>query len=333
MNTSSSSSLCQAWAVAFTTAAVATLPIAAAAAEHENPAQLVAALHSAFGEHHVRAVHSKGIILEGRFAPTAEARKLSHSSLFAGATLPITVRFSDFTGLPDIPDTASAANPRGFAVKFHLADGVEADVVNHSFNGFPTANADEFAQLLRALGASGPDAPKPTALDRFLGSHPIAATFLTTQKPAPVSYASLAYFGVTAFAFTDAHDRRTFVRYRFVPKGGEHLLDADALRAKGPNYLQEEIAQHVAAGPFQFDWYAQVAGPGDIIDNPSIAWPEARRLVKLGTLTIDRLAPDQPAADKALLFLPSRVPAGIEPADPMIAIRSASYPISFGERQ
>jgi catalase len=36
---------------------------------------------------------------------------------------------------------------------------------------------------------------------------------------------------------------------------------------------------------------------------------------------------------RSLLFLPSNVPAGIEPVDPMIDVRSAVYPISFGERQ
>jgi catalase len=33
------------------------------------------------------------------------------------------------------------------------------------------------------------------------------------------------------------------------------------------------------------------------------------------------------------MFSPGNVTAGIEPADPMIAARSASYAISFGERQ
>ena len=32
--------------------------------------------------------------------------------------MPVIVRFSDFTGLPDIPDTEVKANPRGFAVRF-----------------------------------------------------------------------------------------------------------------------------------------------------------------------------------------------------------------------
>jgi catalase len=315
-------------------AASASVSIASAAEEkHESPAQLVGALHSAFGEHHARAVHAKGIILEGSFTPSAEAKSLSKASLFSAGQIPVTVRFSDFTGIPDIPDNIDDANPRGFAVKFKLADGSTSDIVTHGFNGFPTKTADEFAQLLRAIGASGPTASKPTAIEKFLDSHPIAKTFLATQKPAPVSYATLAYFGVNSFKFTDASNKSVYVRYRFVPKTGEQFLEAAAVKTKGPNYLADEIATRVKAKPVVFDWFAQVSGQGDAIEDPSIAWPENRKLVKLGTINIARMATDQPSIDKATMFLPGNVPAGIEVADPMLALRNAAYPISFSARQ
>ena len=301
--------------------------------EHESPAALVAALHDAFGAHHARAVHAKGVILEGAFTPTDEAWTLSRASLFAGRGVSATIRFSDFTGFPDIPDAADGANPRGLGIKFHLADGATADVVAHGFNGFPVATADEFARLMRAIGASGKQAPKPTELDAFLGDHPAARVFLTTQKPAPVSYATLAYFGVNAFRFVDRQSRGVHVRYRFAPQAGEHFLRPVERDSRGPDYLREEIAARVAAGPVRFDWFAQIAEAGDPIDDPSAAWPDSRRLVRLGTLRIDRLAADQAAADKALLLLPGNVPSGIEAADPMLRIRDAAYPLSFHERQ
>src|SRR3984957_8336681 len=186
--------------MATASAAAAILPIASTLGQTaaETPASMVGALHSAFGDHHARAVHAKGTILEGSFAPTAQARDLSQATVFSSGTLPVTVRFSDFTGIPDIPDTIGDANPRGFAIKFHLPAGAELGLVTHSFNGFPTRTSDEFAQLLRAIGASGAGAAKPTVLDRFLGDHPVARTFLTTQKPAPVSFGTLSYFGVNA---------------------------------------------------------------------------------------------------------------------------------------
>jgi catalase len=297
------------------------------------PQQMVDALYSAFGDHHSRAVHAKGIMAVGTFQPSPEAAGLSKASIFSQGTLPILVRFSDFTGIPEIPDTIGDANPRGFAVKFKLPDGSSADVVTHSFNGFPTATALEFRQLLLAIGASGAGATKPTALDGFLGSHPVAKTFLTTQKPPPESYATLSYFGVNAFEFTGANGHRRFVRYRFVPVGGESVLTPEHLSAMGPNYLQTELPARLAKSPTAFTWYAQIAEAADIIGDPSIAWPESRKLVKLGVIRIDRMAPDPVATDKATLFTPLNVPTGIAPADPMLGVRQGAYPLSFAHRQ
>jgi len=95
----------------------------------------------------------------------------------------------------------------------------------------------------------------------------------------------------------------------------------------------EEIAARVAKAPVNFDWFAQIAQPSDKTDDPSTSWPEDRELVKLGTLTTTGMAVDQEGLSRSLLFLPNNVPAGIEPVDPMIDVRSAAYPISFGERQ
>jgi catalase len=79
-------------------------------------------------------------------------------------------------------------------LKFHLPDGSETDLVTHSFNGFPTPTADEFRQFLIALGSSGPGVAAPTPADTYLATHPIAKSFLESQQPPPVSYATLSYF-------------------------------------------------------------------------------------------------------------------------------------------
>jgi catalase len=299
----------------------------------EDGAQLVDDFHAAFGKHHARANHAKGVILEGSFVPTDDASALSKAAVFAGPSVPVTIRFSDFGGIPDIPDNIGGANPRGLAIKFRSGSDADLDVVTHSFDGFPTATTDELGILLRAIGSSGPGTAKPTALDKFLESHPIARTFLTTQNQPPVSYATTAYFGVNSVAFVNAKNEPNFVRYRFVPEAGEHYLDEATRKSMGLNYLSEEIAKRISAAPIRFDWYAQLAGSGDKIEDPSIAWPGTRTLVKLGTISVERIAPNQATVDKSLLFMPGTFPNGIEAADPMLAVRNAAYPVSFGERQ
>jgi catalase len=318
--------------------ALALSPLLAPSAFAQNdqkstPAGLVDALNGVFGKQtDNRAVHTKGIVLEGKFTPSPEAAALSKAPHLQGTAVPVTVRFSDFAGVPAIPDSDPNASPRGMAVKFHLPDGSDTNIVTHSYNGFPTATADEFQQLLIALAASGPDAPKPTPLEKFFETHPIAKTFLTAEKPAPVSFGTLPYFGVNSFKFTDAKGDVTYVRYRLEPEAGAQYLTKDQLAAAGPNYLVEEIGKRVGDGPVRFKYIAQVAEEGDKIDDPSIAWPDSRKTVELGVIEIDKVDADSATAERALIFQPTAVPAGIEPADPMISARSAAYAVSFGRR-
>jgi catalase len=302
--------------------------------EIENEAaSLVEALYAAFGKHRARAVYAKGVVLTGFFVPAPDAPDLTKAALLASASVPIIARFSSFTGIPDNPDTAAAASPKGLAVRFDLPGSGRLDVVTHSFNGFPTATAAEFGELLRAIAASGSDAARPTALDHFLATHPSARSFLAEQKPAPVGYATLAYYGVNSVMLVNQAGRRVHARFRFVPEAGAHYLGDAALKSKGPDYLGDEMAGWLARGPIVFHWLGQVAGRGDQIDDPSVAWPESRRLAQLGKLTIDRLDPGQAAADRQLGFRPGTMPPGIEPADPMLAVRDATYTFSFNERR
>jgi catalase len=123
------------------------------------------------------------------------------------------------------------------------------------------------------------------------------------------------------------------VRYRFVPEAGEHCLDPAALQTRSATYLMDDITARVADAPVRFTWLAQLGESQDRLDDPSAAWPESRPLVKLGTIAIDRVGPNTPAADRGLVFLPGTLPPGIGIADPMVTIRNAAYPVSFHERQ
>jgi catalase len=301
-------------------------------APRQTPLDLIDALHAAFGDHHDRAVHTKGVMFEGTFTPSAEARTLTTAPIFAGPTLPIVARFSLFAGVPTLPDTDAAAAPTGFAIKIKTADGTDYDLASDQHNGFVVATSDEFAAFLRAVAASGPGAAHPTPVEQFLATRPIARQFFATLT-SPASYATAAFFGINAFKWTNARGQSVFVRYKYVPRAGEHYLTPADLKTQGPNYLQDEIVARVANAPVVFDWYAQIAEPGDAIEDPSIAWPDSRRFVKLGTFTIDKRPADLVAADKTTFFLVGQPHPGIEPADPMLILRNTAYPISAGQRQ
>jgi catalase len=222
--------------------------------------------------------------------------------------------------------------PRGMAVKFKLPDGTQTDLVVLSFNGFPVATADEFRDFLLAIAASGPDAPKPTEFEKFLGAHPAAKAFVETPKPPPVSYATLPYFGINAFKLTNAKGASVHIRYQLQPTAGAHSLSKEEVSKMGPDYLTSEIRDRLQRGPVKFKLLAQVAEAGDTIDDPTIVWPETRKRVELGTISITKAVGDSQAAEKKLLFVPGALVPGIEPADPMIAARSAAYIVSLSRR-
>ena len=318
----------------------AALAIPASVIAQEAPAsqkslaeQLVDAFNGVFGVHPgMRANHPKGIVLEGTFTPAASAASVSKAAHLQQkkAPIPVTVRFSAGSGQPTVPDTNQM--PRGMAVKFSLPDGSKTDLVVLSFNGFPVATAEEFRDFLLAVAASGPDAPKPTAIEKFLAAHPAAKNFVESPKPQPVSYATLPYFGINAFKFTNAKGAVTFGRYQLRPVAGEHFLTQEQLATMGPDYLSTEIRERVRRGPAKFTLLLQVAEKDDKVDDPSIAWPDSRKQIELGTIIITKAVADSHTAEKKLLFMPGALVPGIEAADPMIAARSASYVVSLSRR-
>ncbi len=294
--------------------------------------QIVDAMNKAFGVHPgYRANHAKGLVTEGSFKPSPDAAALSKASLFAGPAIPVTVRFSDATGIPNLPDGAPGANPHGMAIKYHLADGSETDMVINSLHFFPVSNGADFRDLLLAAAASPPDAPKPTKLDEFLKSHPKAVA-ATATAVTPDSFADEDYYGVNAFIFVDKAGKRQAVRYVMEPEKLVHLDPAEAAK-RPPDFLFQELKARLAKGPVTFHLKAQLAAPGDPTNDATIPWPADRKLVELGAITINKVDADSDAAQKKLLFLPGQLTDGIEQSDdPLIDVRNGAYAESYARR-
>lgn len=311
---------------------MSTVPAATLAQDTDLATEIVDAFNRLFGSHPgYRANHAKGIVATGTFVPTTEAATLAKSALFAGPPVSVTVRFSDATGRPDIPDGAKAANAHGLAIKFHMRDGGEADMVLNALKFFPVATAEEFRDLLVATAESPPSAPKPTKLEQFIASHPNVPRASATATT-PASFAEEEYRGINAFVLVSKTGVRQPVRIVATPEKIAHLDPAEA-EQRPPNFLIDELRTRLARGPVTFHLQAQLAKPGDPIADPSRPWPDSNRVVDLGALTIDALVTDSLSAEKELLFLPGRVPDGIEPSDdPMISVRDAAYSVSFSRR-
>ncbi|KQT77969.1 catalase family peroxidase [Methylobacterium sp. Leaf466] len=304
----------------------------AAAAEGTTAERTITVMNTLWGSHAgLRANHAKGVVVEGSFTATPEAAPLSKASVFGGKPVPVTVRFSNATGLPAIADGAKPANPHGMALKFALPDG-EFDIVANSLPFFPVATGEEFLALLTANAQTKPDTPKPTPLEQFVAAHPMVPKAGAGVKT-PSSLARETYNGIDAFVFVNAEGKRQPFRFRIVPVAGNDHLSAEEAGKQPPNFLMEGLPATLAKGPVAFTIQAQLANPGDQTKDPTQVWPEDRRLVTMGTLTLSKAAADTAAAEKPLLFLPTNLVDGIEVSDdPLIDARTQAYAVSFGKR-
>jgi catalase len=285
-------------------------------------------LHAGF-----RPVHAKGILLAGTFTPAAEVGTLTNAAHVSRPSIRVEVRFSDFTGLPAIPDFDDNAGPRGFAVRFYLAEHSHTDIIGHSVEGFPVRRIEEFLEFLKAAAASGPGVPKPTPVEAFLGAHPKALAFVQAPKPIPSSFARESYFSVGAYKFTNAKGESKFGRYRITPVDGNEFLDAAVAAKKSPDFLFEEMSERIARGTVKMRIAVKLADEGDVVDDATVQWPATRRVVEFGTIELNTKVADQEAAQRHIIFDPIPRVAGIEPsADPLLEPRATVY-LASGRRR
>lgn len=283
------------------------------------------------GKAHQRFVHAKGVVVQGYFHASPEAASISRAAHLQGGAVPVTIRFSD--GAPDstVADTSPDAAPRGMAIRFETGRGTDIMAIDH--NGFIVANGEEFLALQKAIAATDSSHPHPWPVEDFLASYPTALKFVQDLKPLPASFVTDSYYSNNALIFVNSEGRKQAGRYQIVPEGGPKYLDDIAAKSKSPDFLIEDLRSRLAQGPAKFHLLLQLASPGDKTDDGSIVWPENRRKVELGVITINSVLADGMAAERRLAFDPTHLIDGIELSDdPLPALRSRVYVYSVAGR-
>jgi catalase len=283
--------------------------------------QAIDAVCAISGHHEgFRAVHAKGTLCAATFTPTTEAARLSRAAHFGGAPVRAHVRFSNGSGNPKAPDFEPREG-RGMATKLYLPDGTTTDIVAISLPAFFVKTVEGFLDFCRARTpdpATGE--PDPAAIGAFLEQHPEALTAGAAVLAAtpPESYLRCAYNSLHAYRFVDDTGGARFVRYRWEPDAGEANISTEEAEARGPDYLQDDLANRLADGAAAFTLSVQLAEEGDDVDDPTVPWPEERQRVILGRLEVTGLAYDREQGDDVLVFDPTRVTDGIELSDDQI---------------
>ena len=296
--------------------------------------EVLQAFHAIDGPHPTfRPAHAKGILLAGRFTPSADAAALTRAPHAHRASTPVTVRFSDTTGMPAIPDTDPNASPRGMAIRFHLAEHVHTDIIGHSVDAFPVRTVEEFLEMLKAIGASGPNVAHPNPIEAFLGSHPAALRFVQAPKPVPVSFFQESFFALNALRFVNAEGAVRHGRFRVHPTGSNQYLDAVAAGKQSVNFLFDEAAGRLQHSSATMRIVVQMAAAGDPLDDATAHWPDDRQELEFGQLEVRSVLPNQEAEQQKIIFDPIPRVDGIESAgDPLLEPRATIY-LASGRRR
>jgi catalase len=283
------------------------------------------------GKAHQRFIHAKGIVCDGTFQASPDAAAISLAAHFAGGPVPVIIRFSD--GAPDasVADNSPDANPRGMAIRFGTGRGTDIMAISH--NGFVVGTGEEFLALEKAIAASDSSQSHPSPVEAFLASHPRALKFVQDLTRIPMSFATESFYSNNALIFVNSKGERRAGRYFIIPLDGPQYLDEAAAKAKSPGFLSEELGARLRKAPVKFRLLLQIADPGDQTSDSTMVWPEARKKVELGIITITSVNADSAAAERKLAFDPTRLVDGIELSDdPLPALRSRVYVYSVAGR-
>jgi catalase len=294
-----------------------------------TPTKLVDALAPAAGPSlgH-RRNHAKGICFTGEFDANGAGSELSKAQVFAPGQYPVLGRFNLATADANAPD--ATVRVHGLGLQIASPDGQEWRSAMIDAPVFVASTPQGFYELLLAAKSKDPDAMK-----NFIAAHPEFLTFAGWAKDAPWtdSYAEDRFNSLNSFVFVNNGGTENVVRWSLVPAAQPVSISPDDLAKRGPDYLEQEIAQRVASAPQRWTLAVTIANSGDPTADPTKAWPQDRRTVEVGTLVVQKVEAERDGPCRDINFDPTVLPNGMRTSDdPFPAARSAAYMKSYDLR-
>ena len=281
-------------------------------------------LHQGF-----RRNHAKGVAVTGHFDSNGIGGELSRAAVFRPGQTPVTGRFSLSGGHPMMADTPEAA--RGLGLAFASPDGTQWRTSMLNLPVFPDNSPQGFYdRLLASKTDPATGKPNPEAMSAFEAAHPesAAAMALIKQHPPTRGFADSTFSSLITFFFVSDAGVRTPVRWAFVP-----LQAAPPPRPGTTNSLFDALVRQMRSGPLQWRLVLTVGQPGDPVLDATLPWPNERRTVDAGVLTLTWIETERAGNARDINFDPLVLPDGIEPSDdPLLSARSSVYAASYRGR-
>jgi catalase len=275
-----------------------------------------------------RRNHVKGICFTGIFEANAAGSSLSAAPMFRPGQYPVIGRFN--LGTADIKAPDASVRLRGMGLQIAAPDGQVWRMALLDAPFFPVSTTGAFYELLLASGSKDPDAMKTVA-----AAHPEIAHFGAWAHSAPWtgSYAEDSYNSLDSFVFTSATGAASIVRWSLLPSASPVAVPPEDLAKRAPNFLEQEIAERIKGGPLRWTLVIHVAEAGDPTADPSQQWPQNRRAVDVGALTVQNIVPEANGPCRDINYDPTVLPTGMGVSDdPFPAARSSAYRRSYDLR-
>ena len=302
-----------------------------------TPARFTDSIEAANGQPYpgFRRAHAKGVCVSGWFEPTAQGRTLSSARVFAQPRTPLLGRMSIGGGTPYGLDPK--ARVRSMALRLVADNGQEWRMAMNSFPFFGVATVADFhAQTFAGVPDPVTGKPDPARMAAFHAAHPAAQRFAAWAGSAPwsTSFANTSYNSVNTFRLVDDNGQVHNVRWSMQPRTPFEAMTPAQRDAADADFLSEDLATRLAAGPLRWDMVVTLAEASDDINDASQPWPDSRRKVTVGSVVLDRSESQANGACRDINFDPLILPVGVQgSSDPILAARSAVYAVSFDRRE
>ncbi|QYJ76120.1 catalase family peroxidase [Shewanella sp. FJAT-52076] len=276
--------------------------------------------------------HAKGFCTSGSFIPAAELQQQLDIPFFNQGPIKVTARFS----LGGTNANLSDKTPGRFMSLKIDGEKESLNFVTTNVPIFFASNLDDFYSFQTKIKEG------PQGKQWLKDNKPDAKRFLdyVAQLPPSPSFANSRYFGVNSFYFRQSQSDKTAEpiagKWIFEPLAGTAALSKDELAKMDDNFLKAELLTRIETQAAEWELYIQLAEASDIINDPTVSWPDSRPRLLAGKLVIDGKRDSAPEVSQCGdgIFNPVLLPKGITPsADPILNARTPAYIESFIRRR
>ncbi len=270
-----------------------------------------------------RRNHTKGFCFNGMLTPNdSSILGYSASELFSGQS-EVIGRLSHKGG--KLAPSDANIGQYGMSLSITTASGGINLMSMNTEDFFPVSTPEAFAQLMRAKATSA-DAVKTFAKNSPELQH--YAAHMAKRPKILRPYEGITFNSVNSFYLVDADNKKTAVRWSFVPAASQSINTEPS-----QDFFYKNIQRNIDKGEVVWDMVVTIANEDDVVDNAAIQWTGEHKQIVAAKLKVSSVSSEDVGQCTDINYDPMVLSAGLEPsADPILQARRNIYAIGLSRR-